>query len=54
MAIFIYKGEGERVFPSLGITVKKGDEFDAPADFSASDVVSAKSTKSATAPTVGE
>jgi hypothetical protein len=28
-----YTGEDERVFPTLGITVKSGDEFDAPKDF---------------------
>jgi hypothetical protein len=28
-----YKGTDERVFPTLGITVKPGDEFDAPDDF---------------------
>lgn len=29
-----YIGTDERVFPTLGITVKPGDEFDAPEDFS--------------------
>ena len=28
-----YNGTDERVFPSLGITVKPGDEFDAPEGF---------------------
>ena len=29
-----YTGTDERVFPTLGITVQPGDEFDAPEDFS--------------------
>lgn len=41
---FKYNGTDERVFPSLGITVKPNDEFDAPENFSAPDVVA--STKS--------
>jgi hypothetical protein len=28
-----YNGTDERVFPTLGITVKTGDEFDAPEGF---------------------
>ena len=32
---FVYTGESEIVFPTLGITVKQGDSFDAPDDFSA-------------------
>ena len=34
MAQFTYNGEQELVFPTLGVTVKKGDTIDAPADFS--------------------
>ena len=34
MASFTYNGEEELVFPTLGVTVKKGDTIDAPADFS--------------------
>ena len=34
-----YIGEAEKVFPHLGITVKPGDEFDAPAAFVATNVV---------------
>ena len=30
MARYIYNGDEDRVFPSLGITVKKGDSFDGP------------------------
>ena len=29
-----YNGTDERVFPAIGITVKPGDEFDAPEGFS--------------------
>jgi len=32
MAKFVYNGEVELVFPTLGLTVNKGDVFDAPAD----------------------
>ena len=40
-----YKGTDERVFPTLGITVKPGDEFDAPEGFSHPDCESAGLTK---------
>ena len=30
MARYTYNGEEDRVFPSLGITVKKGESFDGP------------------------
>jgi len=33
----IYNGETEQVFPSLGLTLNKGDEFDAPDSFSHAD-----------------
>lgn len=33
-----YIGETEKVFPSIGVTVKPGDEFDAPAGFVSIDV----------------
>lgn len=39
-----YKGTDERVFPTLGITVKPGDEFDAPEGFSAPDVEGVKAS----------
>jgi hypothetical protein len=39
MAKFKYVGKGERVFPSLGLTVKSGQEFDAPDNFIALNVV---------------
>ena len=35
-----YIGETEKVFPGIGVTVKPGDEFDAPAGFVAIDVIS--------------
>ena len=34
-----YKGTDERVFPTLGITVKPGDEIDAPQGFAHPDFV---------------
>jgi hypothetical protein len=54
MTTFTYKGEGERVFPSIGITVKSGDSFEAPSDFNAPDVIQVKTTKATTATTLGE
>ena len=45
MARFQYNGEDERSFPSIGITVKKGDSFDAPDDFKAIGVSPASSSK---------
>lgn len=33
MASFTYTGEEELVFPTLGVTVSKGDTIDAPSDF---------------------
>lgn len=33
MAKFTYIGETEQAFPTLGVTVKKGDVIDAPDDF---------------------
>lgn len=41
-----YTGTDERVFPTLGITVQPGDEFEAPEDFKSSDVTSAKESSS--------
>jgi hypothetical protein len=40
-----YTGTDERVFPTLGITVQPGDEFEAPANFSATDVTAGAPTK---------
>jgi hypothetical protein len=40
-----YNGTDERVFPALGITVKPGDEFDAPEGFSHPDCAPAGASK---------
>lgn len=45
MATYEYTGEAELVFPTLGITVKKGDVFEAPADLSAASVSLVKDSK---------
>lgn len=37
-----YNGTDERVFPTLGIIVKPGDEFDAPEGFNHPDYSSGK------------
>jgi hypothetical protein len=51
MATFTYKGEGERVFPSIGVTVKSGDSFEAPSNFNALDVLQVKTVKATPAVT---
>jgi hypothetical protein len=51
MVTFVYKGEGERVFPSIGVTVKPGDNFEAPSDFTAPDVLQVKTLKATPAVT---
>jgi hypothetical protein len=43
-----YIGTDERVFPTLAIVVKSGEEFEAPADFQAANVVPAGATKQTT------
>ncbi len=45
-----YNGTDERVFPSLGITLKPGDEFDAPEGFAHPDCA-APGAKPAAIPT---
>lgn len=45
MATFKYTGEAERTFPSLGITVQPGEDFDAPTDFNSADVILVKTVK---------
>ena len=40
-----YIGADERVFPALGITVKPGDEIDAPEDFAHPDFVAGGGSK---------
>lgn len=52
-ATFIYKGEDERTFPTLGITVTKNDVFEAPDTFLGPLVIKQQS-KAKPAPTVGE
>jgi hypothetical protein len=43
---YIYNGTDERVFPSLGVVVKPGEEFEAPDNFVAANVTpSATTTK---------
>jgi len=51
MATFTYKGEDERTFPSIGITVKPEDSFEAPSDFDAPDVLQVKKVKATPAVT---
>jgi len=46
-----YNGTDERVFPSIGTTVKPGDEFDAPEGFVAANVTLASAKPSLTEPT---
>jgi hypothetical protein len=48
---YTYNGTDERVFPSIGITVKPGDEFDAPEGFDVADVTPAGSKPSFPKPT---
>jgi hypothetical protein len=49
MPRYEYKGEGERTFPSLGITVKKGDSFDGPDGLNAPGLSLASTAKTAPA-----
>jgi hypothetical protein len=53
VASFTYTGEEELVFPTLGVTVNKGDTIDAPDDFN-NPLFTAAKTKSAPAPTSTE
>jgi len=41
-----YVGEDERAFPTLGVTVKPGDEIDAPEGFAHPDFVAGGASKS--------
>jgi len=50
MSQFIYDGEDERVFPTLSITVKKDEAFEAPSDFSAFNVSSTSNSIKKAAP----
>ena len=55
-----YTGTDSRVVPTLGITVKPGDEFEAPEKFDVPNVVpagahkSTPATSAASDPTLGE
>jgi hypothetical protein len=46
-----YNGTDERVFPTLGITLKPGDEFDAPEGFAHPDCAAPGFAKPAATPT---
>ena len=46
-----YNGTDERVFPTLGITLKPGDEFDAPDGFAHPDCQAPGFSKPAATPT---
>lgn len=45
MASYTYEGEQELVFPTLGLTVKPGDTFEAPEGLNVPGVIAAVSKK---------
>jgi len=47
MASYTFTGDSVREFPTLVLTVKPGDTFDAPDNFVAADVTSAGASKKA-------
>ena len=49
MAKYQYNGDVERSFPTLGVTVKKGDTFEGPEGLTAPGLSLASSAKSAPA-----
>lgn len=49
MPKYEYKGETKRSFPTLGITVSKGDTFDGPEGLTAPGLILASSAKTAPA-----
>ena len=51
MMKYKYNGTDERVFPGVKVTVKPGDEFDAPEGFTAANVVPAAPKPSPVKPT---
>lgn len=51
MAKYLYTGDDERSFPTLGITVKKGDTFEGPEGLIAPGLTLESSAKSAPAAT---
>jgi hypothetical protein len=53
MATYRYTGNDDREFPTISVTVKAGETFEAPSDFSANDVVPASADyKKPSAPAV--
>ena len=48
MATYIYNGDGEKDFPTLGLTVKPGDTFDSADEIVNADVTLASATKKTT------
>ena len=48
MATYIYNGDGEKEFPTLGLTVKNGDTFDSADEIINADVTLASATKKTT------
>ena len=48
MATYIYNGDGEKEFPTLGLTVKNGDTFDSADEIVNADVTLASATKKTT------
>jgi hypothetical protein len=48
MATYIYNGDGEKDFPTLGKTVKNGDTFDSADEIINADVTLASATKKTT------
>ena len=60
MATYQYNGDGEREFPTLGLTVKPGDTFESKDEIISADVTLASAPKKTPTPsaapdsTVGE
>lgn len=52
MGKFVYNGDDELVFPTLGLTVNKGDVFEAPDDVASDLVVPATGKVTVSAPVV--
>ena len=48
MATYLYSGDDVREFPTLGLTVKPGDTFDAPDGVIAANVSTASAPKKTT------
>jgi len=48
MATYIYNGDGEKEFPTLGLTVKPGDTFDSADEIVNADVTLASAPKKTT------